>query len=522
VSRYSPEHSHPEQTRWFFLYTVEISNEGTATVQLLSRHWIVEIADHLVEEVRGPGVVGQQPVLGPGESFEYTSGCPLAAPFGSMRGTYQMVTQDGGRFDATIAPFTLSELYGALRPPTPTLPRSTKRKLTARTADNTSSIESVQSPESDARFFTRYFKKLARRPLRILREDFCGTALLCCEFVRLHKENIAIGVDLDTPTLRWAHMHNLSRLPPKVRERVHLARANVLDLRRPKVDAVAALNFSYSVFKTRRELGAYIKTAYASLSPGGVLFLDAWGGGETQFILKEKRRLNGFDYVWDQAEFDPITHEILCKIHFEFRDGTACGTRFSTTGGCGRSGASRANVRCGLRERPRALGRTDRNPQGKRIFRRVDRGDEKAWVAWVDETMTLNRGFHYQSVWVSRRKANPPLLLERGYRHSSPVEWQRRIEDGLVLVEGAPARADRALTEGESSSGTACRGESLRLPRASPFSTRMKTFWVAKPRLPTLRAEAFENTLLARAPPIQGRLTLHRLGRGTSGIVPSR
>ncbi len=111
VSRYSPEHSHPEQNRWFFLYTVEISNEGASTVQLLSRHWIVENADRQVEEVRGPGVVGQQPILGPGESFEYTSGCPLGTPFGSMRGTYQMVTQDGGRFDATIAPFTLSEPY---------------------------------------------------------------------------------------------------------------------------------------------------------------------------------------------------------------------------------------------------------------------------------------------------------------------------------------------------------------------------------------------------------------------------
>jgi hypothetical protein len=88
-----------------------------------------------------------------------------------------------------------------------TLPRSTKRKLTARTADkHVLYQESVQSPESDAGFFTRYFKKLAGRPLRILREDFCGTALLCCEFVRLHGDNIAIGVDLDVPTLRWAHV----------------------------------------------------------------------------------------------------------------------------------------------------------------------------------------------------------------------------------------------------------------------------------------------------------------------------
>jgi len=251
------------------------------------------------------------------------------------------------------------------------LSRSTKPKLTARTADRYILYqESVQSPESDARFFTRYFKKLARRPLRILREDFCGTALLCC----------------DGATLRWAHVHNLSRLPPTVRERVHLARANVLDLRRPKVDAVAALNFSYSVFKTRRELGAYIKTAYASLSPGGVLFLDAWGGGETQFILNEKRRLNGFDYIWDQAEFDPITHEILCRIHFEFRDGTRMRNAFLYDW--------RLWTLPELRELMFDAGfanvhvlweGTDRKTRkGNGIFRRVDRGgDEKAWVAYV-------------------------------------------------------------------------------------------------------------------------------------------
>lgn len=111
ISRYSSEHSHPEQNRWFFLYTVEITNEGSEPAQLVSRHWVIENADNKVEEVKGPGVVGEQPLLEPGESFEYTSGCPLTTPFGSMRGTYQMVLQDGTQFDATIAPFTLSEPY---------------------------------------------------------------------------------------------------------------------------------------------------------------------------------------------------------------------------------------------------------------------------------------------------------------------------------------------------------------------------------------------------------------------------
>ncbi len=94
---------------WFFLYTVTITNQGASTVQLLDRHWIITDANGAVEEVRGPGVVGRQPVLRPGESFEYTSGCPLATPFGSMNGSYRMVDDTGESFEATIAPFALSE-----------------------------------------------------------------------------------------------------------------------------------------------------------------------------------------------------------------------------------------------------------------------------------------------------------------------------------------------------------------------------------------------------------------------------
>ncbi|HSL21745.1 MAG TPA: Co2+/Mg2+ efflux protein ApaG [Vicinamibacterales bacterium] len=110
-SMYDPERSRRSQNQWFFLYTIRIVNEGTTTVQLLTRHWIITDASGHVEEVRGPGVVGEQPILGPGESFEYTSGCPLGTPFGTMRGTYQMVTIDGERFEADIAEFELSEPY---------------------------------------------------------------------------------------------------------------------------------------------------------------------------------------------------------------------------------------------------------------------------------------------------------------------------------------------------------------------------------------------------------------------------
>jgi len=111
VCEYAPERSRPHDQHWFFLYTITIPNEGADTVQLISRHWIITNGTGHVEEVKGPGVVGEQPVLGPNETFTYTSGCPLPTEFGTMEGTYQMVTKDGETFDATIAPFTLSGPY---------------------------------------------------------------------------------------------------------------------------------------------------------------------------------------------------------------------------------------------------------------------------------------------------------------------------------------------------------------------------------------------------------------------------
>jgi ApaG protein len=111
LARHSPENSRSQQGEWIFEYTVRITNQGTDTVQLLSRHWIITDALEHVEEVRGPGVVGEQPVLGPGQSFKYSSWCPLKTPTGSMRGTYQMVSSGGERFDIEIAPFGLKARY---------------------------------------------------------------------------------------------------------------------------------------------------------------------------------------------------------------------------------------------------------------------------------------------------------------------------------------------------------------------------------------------------------------------------
>jgi len=107
-SRFLEERSNPQTNRFIFAYTVTITNTEALPVQLISRKWIIKDADGDIETVEGPGVVGEKPVLQPGQSFEYTSFCPLETPFGTMEGHYNMVASDGSRFEAKIAPFGLA------------------------------------------------------------------------------------------------------------------------------------------------------------------------------------------------------------------------------------------------------------------------------------------------------------------------------------------------------------------------------------------------------------------------------
>ena len=108
ATRFLEDQSIPEDDRYVFAYTIRIVNLGEVPARLLSRHWIITDANGKVQEVRGEGVVGEQPWLRPGEHFEYTSGAVLETPLGTMHGSYQMLADDGTRFDAEISPFTLS------------------------------------------------------------------------------------------------------------------------------------------------------------------------------------------------------------------------------------------------------------------------------------------------------------------------------------------------------------------------------------------------------------------------------
>lgn len=183
--------------------------------------------------------------------------------------------------------------------------------------------ESVQDTEFEYEFVSDTFKRLRGRNARLLREDFCGTAQMCCEWVSRGKENRAVGVDLDTEVLDWARTHNVSKLKPREAERVQLIEANVLDVKTEAApDLVIAMNFSYQCFTTREALRNYFAKVREDLVEDGVLIMDAFGGYEAFQELEEETEHDDFTYTWDQDFYDPITGAMRCYIHFSFPDGS--------------------------------------------------------------------------------------------------------------------------------------------------------------------------------------------------------
>lgn len=192
----------------------------------------------------------------------------------------------------------------------------------------------VQGVEHEIDFVTREFRRITGRPLRFLREDFAASAAAACEFVKRHRENHAVALDIDKSVLEWGRTHNVGSLNPEQQQRIQLLLRNVMTPGREAsgADAVAAMNFSYWVFDTRESLLAYFKTVHRTLKKDGVLFMDAYAGWDADKLLTERRRVyakgSHFTYVWDQAEFDPFTNRIVCKIHFEFQKGPALKNAF--------------------------------------------------------------------------------------------------------------------------------------------------------------------------------------------------
>jgi SAM-dependent methyltransferase len=201
-----------------------------------------------------------------------------------------------------------------------------KKKLSGTMAERADIQElyeqAVQAVDLEVEFLQDTFRSLRGREAVSLREDFCGTASLSCEWVRTGQQRHATGVDIDAGVLDWGRRKRVVRLPEAARARVKLLNDDVLRVATDPVDLIGAFNFSYFCFKTRAEMRHYFQRVHGALNADGLLFLDAFGGPEASDLQREKTKLDGFTYIWDQAEFEPVTSRIVCHIHFKFPDGS--------------------------------------------------------------------------------------------------------------------------------------------------------------------------------------------------------
>ena len=253
---------------------------------------------------------------------------------------------------------------------------------------------SVQNPEFEARFIRKVYKKERGKDAKLFREDFCGTAILACEWVRRVSGGEAIGLDLDEPTLEWGREHNIAKLGKKA-SRVRLINRNVLDAAKGSEgetlpDVVAAFNFSYFIFKKREVLLTYFRRVFKNLASDGLFFLDLYGGPEAQVEQEESREVDEdgheFDYVWDQAKYNPVTGETLCHIHFDLSDGTRMKRAFTYDWRLWslpevkdllvEAGFQRADVYW--------EGTDPEDGGGNNVFRRSTRGDDSSsWICYI-------------------------------------------------------------------------------------------------------------------------------------------
>jgi cyclopropane fatty-acyl-phospholipid synthase-like methyltransferase len=191
--------------------------------------------------------------------------------------------------------------------------------------------EAVQSPEFELEFIDDTFKDIVGRTPHSMREDFCGTALSAVEWVRMRKANTAIAIDFDPEVLAWGKKHNVSRLNRQQRKRLQIIEADVRDVQTARFDLIQAYNFSYWFFQERKVLLNYFRSVRDALVDDGLLFLDIFGGSECYQTQKEKRKVDGVKYIWEQAEFNSLTNELKCHIHFHFKDKSKLKKAFSYT-----------------------------------------------------------------------------------------------------------------------------------------------------------------------------------------------
>ncbi|HEY2773295.1 MAG TPA: class I SAM-dependent methyltransferase [Candidatus Binatia bacterium] len=266
-------------------------------------------------------------------------------------------------------------------------PKSARRPTMADQADKYDLyIRAVQSPDVEVSFFDRTFRRHYGRRPTTLREDFCGTAAVCYEWVRSSPARRAIGVDIDGEPLAWGAQRFGAELKNGQGSRIRLVHGDVRTTR-SKSEVIAAQNFSYFCFETREALGTYFRHVRRCLDDEGMLVMDVLGGSEViEDDREEETRFGRFRYVWEHRDFDPVSHHCSYAIHFRFRDGSELRNAFRYEWRLWSLPELRELLaEAGFSSSEVYWEATDRKTgEGNGIYRKRDRGDaDPAWVVYL-------------------------------------------------------------------------------------------------------------------------------------------
>lgn len=181
--------------------------------------------------------------------------------------------------------------------------------------------EAVQSVGNDVDFYLQAYREIrgAKKKPATLREDFCAAGLLCKEWITRGKNQKAVGLDLDEEPMQYGRENYLKDLPDDQKGRVLLIKKNVLDRNLPKANIIAAVNFSYFIFKTRDLLGRYFRSVQRSLKKEGLFIVDVFGGTQCTDEIEDRTKKKGFTYYWEQKSFDPVSNEAQFAINFRYQ-----------------------------------------------------------------------------------------------------------------------------------------------------------------------------------------------------------
>ncbi len=244
---------------------------------------------------------------------------------------------------------------------------------------------SVQAPDNDVQFLRETYKEIRGKDPVTLREDFCGTFAISCEWVKMGSKFKAYGVDLDSEPILYGLSHYLPQLAPAQRERVKILQENVLNPGLPKADVIAAMNFSHFIFKDRSVMKSYMHNAYATLNSGGIFVCDVFGGSQCYEANEEATEHKTHTYYWDQENYEPISGNALFHIHFKPKGQKKIEKVFTYDWRLWSIPELREMLReTGFRKTHVYWEGTTRSGEGNGIFTRSEKGEDcQAWIAYV-------------------------------------------------------------------------------------------------------------------------------------------